>query len=636
MGNLHPEKLGSLSSPQVHEVKPSLAFTIVYLVVFLGLTVNAVVTPYADLVLSSRLTAAHLSSSVLFLFLIAVLARSLLSHFGVNLSWSELFLAYSVWHFCSAIPSSGFIGFLFPMVSVLRYFATPANQWEQLFIPFVPPWFALSDESATRSFFQGVPSHSPLYWKPWVVPTLFWAFFATVYFAGTFSLALWLHRRWVVEEKLAFPTVQVLYALQNNLSTRSLPFWSGLLLPFAIHSLNSASRYLAYLPSVPLQFPWGQVFLDFPFDVWQGERTYLSFALTGIGYIIPSEVALSFWGFYWVHLLVRLLLRWRGVQPGVGTGGITTLQRAQEAGSFIVLALSLLLPTLRHTKGAMERWGLIGWIVCMTVLVALLKFSGMRVFNAIFFLAVWTFVHLVLTRIVSAGGVMRVECSFTPWDIVARTLGVHRVGWRDLTIMAFPQQLFMFDQVTIPLPYLMDGFKLAKEVPFLMGKFATVLFLGYIATLAISVPLTFWLCHRWGALNLNGWFTVQEPSWAFQKLQSWVMAPFNTDLPFVQNMVIGGLVTAGLIFLHRQTNWWNISPLGFVMSSTTTMRSQWFSLFLGWLVRTVVLRLKGLHGYQGLRPFFIGCVWSELLTNAFWVAVSGWLGGRNLNLFPPD
>lgn len=70
MGNLNPEKLGS--SPQVHKVEPRLASTIVYLFVFSGLAVNAVATPYADLVLNSRLTAAHLSSSVLSLFPIAV------------------------------------------------------------------------------------------------------------------------------------------------------------------------------------------------------------------------------------------------------------------------------------------------------------------------------------------------------------------------------------------------------------------------------------------------------------------------------------------------------------------------------------------------------------------------------------
>ncbi|MFN3421305.1 MAG: DUF6784 domain-containing protein, partial [Armatimonadota bacterium] len=182
----------------------------------------------------------------------------------------------------------------------------------------------------------------------------------------------------------------------------------------------------------------------------------------------------------------------------------------------------------------------------------------------------------------------------------------------------------------------MDGFKLAKEADFSVNKFAAALSLGYLTTLAVSVPFTFWLCHRWGALNLNGWFTVQEPSWAFQKLQSWAAAPFGTDLPFVQNMLIGGLVMAGLIFVHRQVLWWNLSPLGFVMSSTATMRSQWFSLFVGWFVRTVILRLKGLQGYQGLRPFFIGFVWGELIVNALWVGIDALLGGRNLTIFPPD
>mgnify|MGYP001626260099 CR=1 FL=1 len=452
-----------------------------------------------------------------------------------------------------------------------------------------------------------------------------------------FCLAFWLHHRWIVEEKLAFPTVQIVQAVAQSPSTiRLLPFWVGASLPFMVHSVNALSRHFTYLPSVPLQFLWGQVFVDFPFDIWQGERTVFSFALTGIGYLIPSEVALSFWGFYWVHLFVRLWLRWQGVPPGVGTGGITTLQRAQEAGGFIVLAMSLLLPAIRQQERGAERWGLLGWVLSTAVLVALLRLSGMRVFNAVFFLAVWTTVHLVLARVVNAGGVMRVECSFTPWDIVARTLGVHRVGWRDLTVMAFPQQLFMFDQVTIPLPYLMDGFKLAKETPFSTSKFAIALGLGYLITLFLSIPFTFWLCHRWGALNLNGWFTVQEPSWAFQKLQSWVMAPFSTDLSFVQHMLIGGFVMAGLIFLHRQVLWWHLSPLGFVMSSTATMRSQWFPLFAGWLVRTIVLRLKSLQGYQSLRPFFVGFVWGELIASAVWVGIDALLGGRALTIFPPD
>jgi hypothetical protein len=612
-------------------------------ITFAGLVGIALVTPYADLVLGARLTAAHLSSAALTLLLCALSLRAILWRWGIRWSWGDLLLAYSVWHFCSALPSSGFGGFLFPMMATFRYFATPANQWQELFGDFIPPWFAVSDLSAVRAFYQGVPTPSPLFWQPWLIPTMFWVAFATLYFAASFCLALWLHRRWVVDEKLAFPTVQIVQAVMMTGSQRPLlPFLVGMALPLFVHSVNGLAQLFPSLPSVPLRFVWGQPFTDFPLDVWQGEQTAFSFALMGIGFLIPSEVAVSLWGFYWVHLFVRLWLRWRGWQVGVGTGGITTLQRAQEAGGFLVLAAALLAPALRQTvsrrqsvSGA-ELWGLIGWLFFSGMLIALLCLSGMRFPIALTLLALWIAVHLCLTRLVSAGGVMRVECSFMPWDILARSIGVHRVGWRDLTVMAFPQQLFMFDQVTIPLPYLMDGFKLAVTAPFSLRRLAVTLAWGYCVTMAVALPFTFWLCHRWGALNLNRWFTQQEPSWAFHKLQSWVAAPFGTDLPFLQNMVIGGVVMVALLSLHRHFLWWQISPLGFVMSSTSTLRSQWFSLFIGWLARGLSLRLQGLQGYHSLRPFFLGCVWGELVANALWVAVNALWGKQTLSIFPPD
>jgi hypothetical protein len=128
-----------------------------YLSIFAGLVAIAVTTPYSDLVLGSRLTGAHLSSSAITLLAIAIGLRTFFARLGLNWSWSDLLLAYSVWHFCSALPSSGFVGFLFPMIATFRYFATPANQWEQLFGAFIPQWFALTDESAARSFYHGIP-----------------------------------------------------------------------------------------------------------------------------------------------------------------------------------------------------------------------------------------------------------------------------------------------------------------------------------------------------------------------------------------------------------------------------------------------------------------------------------------------
>ncbi len=597
-------------------------------IALLGLVGIALVTPYADLVLDQRLVEAHLSGSALTLLLLTVFVRWFLVRCGVALSWGEVLLVYSVWHFCAALPSSGFGGFLFPMMAVFRYFASPANQWQEFFGGFIPPWFAVSDLAAVQGFYHGVPSLSFASLQPWLAPTLFWLLFASVYFATHFCLALWLHQQWTVSEKLAFPTVQVAQAITalDDKHTLAL-FLLGLSVPFLIHSVNNLAQRFPLVPSVPFQFAWVQVFTEFPFDIWQGERTDLRFAALGMGYLIPSEVAISFWGFYWVHLFVKLWLRWRGFPPGVGTGGITTLQRAQEAGAFLVLATALLAPHARqtilhwhHTEKPV-RWGFVGWLLGLSLLIAFLTLSGVSLIYAVAFFAIWTAVHLGLARIVNAGGVMQVECSFTPWDVLVRGVGVHRVGWRNLTVMAFPQQLFMFDQVTIPLPYLMDGLKLSLTAPFPLARFVSLLTVGYFVTMAVSLPFTFWLCHRWGALNLTPWFTQQEPAWAFHKLRSWAAEPFGVDVPFVQNMVIGSCVMAVLLYLHRHFLWWFLSPLGLVMSSTATLRNQWLSLFLGWFVHVMTLRLAGLKAYRSLRPFFLGCVWGEFLAHTFWVVV---------------
>ncbi len=157
-------------------------------------------------------------------------------------------------------------------------------------------------------------------------------------------------------------------------------------------------------------------------------------------------------------------------------------------------------------------------------------------------------------------------------------------------------------------------------------RFMSLLTVGYFVTIAVSLPFTFWLCHRWGALNLTPWFMQQEPAWAFHKLRSWAAEPFGVDVPFVQNMVIGGCAMAMLLYLHRHFLWWNILPLGFVMSSIGTLRNQWFSLFVGWLTRGLSLRLAGLQGYRSLRPFLIGCVWGEFLAHTFLVIAFAFWG----------
>jgi hypothetical protein len=83
--------------------------------------------------------------------------------------------------------------------------------------------------------------------------------------------------------------------------------------------------------------------------------------------------------------------------------------------------------------------------------------------------------------------------------------------------------------------------------------------------------------------------------------------------------------------MNRRFLWWSLSPLGFVVASSENIAGQiWSSVFLGWVIVTVVRRLGGLALYRRLRPFFLGLILGNavmyglvVLTETLFVRVRG-------------
>lgn len=82
-----------------------------------------------------------------------------------------------------------------------------------------------------------------------------------------------------------------------------------------------------------------------------------------------------------------------------------------------------------------------------------------------------------------------------------------------------------------------------------------------------------------------------------------------------------GLTTALILLRLRFANW-PLHPVGFFLLFTTPVYVMWFSLLVGWMIKSLILRCGGSRLYRASRALFIGLIIGEGLSAAFWLVVS--------------
>ena len=63
---------------------------------------------------------------------------------------------------------------------------------------------------------------------------------------------------------------------------------------------------------------------------------------------------------------------------------------------------------------------------------------------------------------------------------------------------------------------------------------------------------------------------------------------------------------------------WPLHPIGLLMAGTHYANKAWPSMFLGWLIKVLLLRYGGSRLYRRARGFFLGLIAGEVLAAVFW------------------
>ncbi|MFT3786516.1 MAG: hypothetical protein QM770_10160 [Tepidisphaeraceae bacterium] len=94
-----------------------------------------------------------------------------------------------------------------------------------------------------------------------------------------------------------------------------------------------------------------------------------------------------------------------------------------------------------------------------------------------------------------------------------------------------------------------------------------------------------------------------------------------------------GVVTA-LEVASLRLSWWPLLPVGFVASHGAFIENAWFSIFIGWLAKVIIVRLGGLDLFTKARPAFVGIIFGESLAAGVWLIVNAVLVLRGFDSMP--
>ncbi|MDA1193284.1 MAG: hypothetical protein O3A46_16535, partial [Candidatus Poribacteria bacterium] len=155
---------------------------------------------------------------------------------------AELLLVYVMVTTVSTISGHAFMAILMGALAHPFWYATPENQYVELFHRFIPDWMTVGDPEQMRGYFDGGSSlYVGDHWRVWIRPALIWSAFICAVYGSYLSVSILLRKQWMEHEKLTFPLTQLpIQMTTNDTFWKSKALWVGFAIAASIRALNAA------------------------------------------------------------------------------------------------------------------------------------------------------------------------------------------------------------------------------------------------------------------------------------------------------------------------------------------------------------------------------------------------------------
>ena len=598
---------------------------------------------------SGHPTIVSLFFNAVFTIFVIGLLNLLLKRFAprVALNESDLLVIFVMIAIASAICGHDMVEILVPVVGHAFWFASPENEWAQLFHRYLPSWLTVSDKKILEGYYDG---NSTIYdWvhiRGWLVPMAWWVGFIFVLLFVMLCFTVIVRRQWTEQEKLSYPIIQLPLELSSNSVSffRNRTMWIAFAIGCGIDLINGMRYFYPMIPEIPVRRRYITLFTEKPWNaIGSIPISFYPFVI-GLGFFIPLDLSFSCWFFFWVLRAENVLASILGLRSLPGFPYVTE----QAAGAYLGLGLIAIWATRGHLKRVFRvlfrpftsfegksdkvmddsheplryRTAVIGLFVGFILLITFCVRAGMGVKIAVVFFALYFLLAIAISRMRAELGTPVHDLHYAgPEQMLTKLLGTRRIAGADLTIMS----LFWFITRAYrshPMPHQLEGFKMAERIHTGSKRLAWAIILATVVGAIASFWALLHYAYRFGASSRIVGPALTFGREPFNRLQTWLYHPTEANIPATSFTLLGIGITIFLAVMRTRFVWWLFHPAGYAVSSSWGMNVFWMCLFMSWLIKGIILRFGGIRTHRRVVPFFLGLILGECVARSIWALLS--------------
>jgi len=208
----------------------------------------------------------------------------------------------------------------------------------------------------------------------------------------------------------------------------------------------------------------------------------------------------------------------------------------------------------------------------------------------------------------------------------ARTTGA--LTGSGAVLMTAHENMLMYGSNIMLMPVAMDVFRISDAIGRRKRLLVPAIMCGFVVAIVVTSYMFLKMAYGVGAVNFAySWATMNVPRYVFDWSHAIIKQPRQQMHFYPGSFAFGFLLTGFIMLMRGRFYWWPIHPIGLLACNSYAAQRIWVPFFLGWLIKTLLMKFSGGQKLRTVRVFFIAYIVSEITLGGLSTAVRMISGG---------